>query len=303
MQTLIVCSVCGKNKMVITDPDCGEIICSNCGMVLSDKIQESSRPEKRTFNSSDRDNRDRTGIPTSLARHDMGLATTIANTDRDASGHKIDATMRSTMNRLRVWHFRTQAYTPTDKNLLQAFNELDLLKDKLSLPDASVQKAAYIYRKVQEKGLGRRRPIHTVLAAVIYIACREMEIPRTIKDISTNSNIKPNEISRLYRLLVFELDIKIPLADPMKCITMISNKVNVSEKIKHHAMNIMNDSITKSQISAGKNPLGLAASIVYLSCLINKESINQTVFAQAAGVTEVTIRNLCKNLKIKFEIK
>ncbi|MGB6628746.1 MAG: transcription initiation factor IIB, partial [Nitrososphaeraceae archaeon] len=97
--------------MVITDPDCGEIICSNCGMVLSDKIQESSRPEKRTFNSSDRDNRDRTGIPTSLARHDMGLATTIANTDRDASGHKIDATMRSTMNRLRVWHFRTQAYT------------------------------------------------------------------------------------------------------------------------------------------------------------------------------------------------
>jgi transcription initiation factor TFIIB len=303
MLTLIVCSVCGKNKMVITDPDCGEIICSNCGMVLSDKIQESSRPEKRTFNSLDRDNRDRTGIPTSLARHDMGLATTIANTDRDASGHKIDSTMRSTMNRLRVWHFRTQAYTPTDKNLLQAFNELDLLKDKLSLPDASVQKAAYIYRKVQEKGLGRRRPIHTVLAAVIYIACREMEIPRTIKDISTHSNIKPNEISRLYRLLVFELDIRIPLVDPMKCITMISNKVNVSEKIKHHAMNIMNDDITKSQISAGKNPLGLAASILYLSCLSNNSSINQTVFAQAAGVTEVTIRNLCKNLKSKLNLK
>jgi len=303
MQTLIVCSVCGKNKTVITDPDCGEIICSNCGMVLSDKIQESSRPDKRTFNISDRDNIDRTGIPTSLARHDMGLATTIANTDRDASGHKIDATMRSTMNRLRVWHFRTQAYTPTDKNLLQAFNELDLLKDKLSLPDASVQKAAYIYRKVQEKGLGRRRPIHTVLAAVIYIACREMEIPRTIKDISKNSNIKPNEISRLYRLLVFELDIRIPLVDPMKCITMISNKVNVSEKIKHYAMNIMNDDITKSQISAGKNPLGLAASVLYLSCLINNSSINQTVFAQAAGVTEVTIRNLCRNLKSKLNLK
>ena len=282
MQTLIVCSVCGRNKMVITDPDCGEIICSNCGMVLSDKIQESSRPEKRTFNSSDRDNRDRTGIPTSLARHDMGLATTIANTDRDASGHKIDATMRSTMNRLRVWHFRTQAYTPTDKNLLQAFNELDLLKDKLSLPDASVQKAAYIYRKVQEKGLGRRRPIHTVLAAVIYIACREMEIPRTIKEISTNSNIKPNEISRLYRLLVFELDIRIPLVDPMKCITMISNKVNVSEKIKHHAMNIMNDDITKSQISAGKNPLGLAASILYLSCLINNSEHKPDCFCSGS---------------------
>ena len=246
------------------------------------KYKKVADQKKCTFNSSDRDNRDRTGIPTSLARHDMGLATTIANTDRDASGHKIDATMRSTMNRLRVWHFRTQAYTPTDKNLLQAFNELDLLKDKLSLPDASVQKAAYIYRKVQEKGLGRRRPIHTVLAAVIYIACREMEIPRTIKDISTNSNIKPNEISRLYRLLVFELDIRIPLVDPMKCITMISNKVNVSEKIKHHAMNIMNDDITKSQISAGKNPLGLAASILYLSCLINNRQHKPDCFCSGS---------------------
>jgi transcription initiation factor TFIIB len=84
---------------------------------------------------------------------------------------------------------------------------------------------------------------------------------------------------------------------------MISNKVNVSEKIKHYAMNIMNDDITKSQISAGKNTLGLAASVLYLSCLINNSSINQTVFAQAAGVTEVTIRNLCRNLKSKLNLK
>jgi transcription initiation factor TFIIB len=288
--------------MIITDVECGEIICSNCGMVISEKIQETNRHDK-ALNRAGASNRSRTGIPTSLARHDMGLATTIANTDRDASGHKIDAAMHSTMNRLRIWHFRTQSYTPADKNLLHAFSELDLLKDKLALPDALVQKTAYIYRKVQEKGLGRRRPINTILAAVIYIACREMEIPRTIKDISATSNIKRNEISRIYRSLVFELGIKIPLVDPMKCITMISNKVNLSEKIKHHAMHMMDDDITKSQISAGKNPLGLAASILYLSCLMNNDNRNQTVFAQAAGVTEVTIRNLCKDLKSKLELK
>jgi transcription initiation factor TFIIB len=271
-------------------------------MVISEKIQETNRHDK-ALDRAGASNRSRTGIPTSLARHDMGLATTIADTDRDASGHKIDAAMHSTMNRLRIWHFRTQSYTPADKNLLHAFSELDLLKDKLALPDALVQKAAYIYRKVQEKGLGRRRPINTILAAVIYIACREMEIPRTIKDISATSNIKRNEISRIYRSLVFELGIKIPLVDPMKCITMISNKVNLSEKIKHHAMHMMDDDITKSQISAGKNPLGLAASILYLSCLMNNDNRNQTVFAQAAGVTEVTIRNLCKDLKSKLELK
>ena len=49
----------------------------------------------------------RTGAPSSLARHDMGLFTVIGRTDRDASGGKLDPKVRSTMQRLRTWDFRT----------------------------------------------------------------------------------------------------------------------------------------------------------------------------------------------------
>src|SRR5919201_561884 len=99
------------------------------------------------------DSRSRVGMSTSLARHDMGLSTIIGRTDRDASGQKIDAQMRSTMERLRFWDYRTQAHTPTDRNLRQAFSELDRLKDKLGVSDAVIEKTAYIYRKAQERGL------------------------------------------------------------------------------------------------------------------------------------------------------
>ncbi len=44
----------------------------------------------------------RTGTPSSLARHDMGLFTVIGRTDKDASGGKIDPTVRSTMERLKT---------------------------------------------------------------------------------------------------------------------------------------------------------------------------------------------------------
>jgi transcription initiation factor TFIIB len=57
------------------------------------------------------------------------------------------------------------------------------------------------------------------------------------------------------------------------------------------------DKVIGSRISAGKNPMGLAASILYLSCLFNGDHRNQTIFAQAAGVTEVTIRNISRILK------
>lgn len=52
--------------------------------------------------------------------------------------------------------------------------------------------------------------------------------------------------------------------------------------------------------SAGKDPMGLAGSVLYLMCLKNGEHVIQKALADAAGVTEVTIRNRTKELKNGF---
>jgi transcription initiation factor TFIIB len=299
MQTAIMCSMCKSGKTV-TDPESGELICRNCGLVISDKAQE-SRPEWRAFTSEEANDRSRTGIPSSLARHDMGLSTVIGRTDKDASGRAIDISMRSTMGRLRAWDFRTQAHSPTERNLRQAFSELDRLKDKLRLSDAAVEKTAYIYRKAQERGLVRGRTISAMVGAAIYIACRETGTSRTLKDIAEIGNIKRKDLARIYRIVVMELDLKIPMIDPMKCIVRVANRANLSERTKRMAMSIMKN-VTKSGISAGKDPMGLAASVLYLACLNSGESKTQTDIADAAGVTEVTVRNRYKNLKSQLDL-
>jgi transcription initiation factor TFIIB len=300
MQTSIICSLCSSQDQMVTDPESGEIICSNCGHVISEKALE-TQAEWRAFTTDEVNNRSRTGMPTSLARHDKGLATIIGRANKDASGQVLDAAMRTTMERLRTWDFRTQAYTPTDRNLRQAFEHLDKLKDKLGLSDAIIEKTAYIYRKAQVSGMVRGRTINSVLAASLYITCREMGISRTLKDITAVSNIKRKELAKMYRLMVFELDVKIPIVDPLKCIAKISNKLNLSEKTKRQAINIMND-VTKKEISAGKDPMGIAATVLYLSCLKTVENRNQIDIANAAGVTEVTIRNRFKDLKRQFNL-
>jgi len=300
MQTSIICSLCSSQDQMVTDLESGEIICSNCGQVISEKALE-TQAEWRAFTTDEVNNRSRTGMPTSLARHDKGLATIIGRANKDASGQVLDAAMRTTMERLRTWDFRTQAYTPTDRNLRQAFEHLDKLKDKLGLSDAIIEKTAYIYRKAQVSGMVRGRTINSVLAASLYITCREMGISRTLKDITAVSNIKRKELAKMYRLMVFELDVKIPIVDPLKCIAKISNKLNLSEKTKRQAINIMND-VTKKEISAGKDPMGIAATVLYLSCLKTGENRNQIDIANAAGVTEVTIRNRFKDLKRQFNL-
>jgi transcription initiation factor TFIIB len=300
MQNSIICSTCKKDQTIITDEVTGEIVCSKCGLVISDKIQDTRQEWRDFLNTEEAKDRRRTGIPTSLALHDMGLYTMIGRGRKDARGQVLDASMRSTMGRLRTWDLRTQA--SASRNLGTAFNQLNILKDKLGLPDAIIEKTAYIYRKARERGLGRGRETSAALAAALYLACREEGTPRTLNEICLISNLKRKAISRQYRDMVIELDIRIPTVDPIKCIARIANQINLSQKIKQKAIKIMN-AATKSALSAGKSPMGLAASILYLSCLINGcNNIGQTVFAQTAGVTEVTIRNICKNLKNHLDL-
>jgi transcription initiation factor TFIIB len=214
----------------------------------------------------------------------------------------LDAYAYSTFKRLRAWNTRTQYFSSTDRNLVVAFSELDILKDKLGLSDGLIERIAYMYRKAQEKGLTRGRTISAILGAAIYIACREIGIPRTLKDIAAASNVKRKDIAKNCRLIIRELDLRVPMADPMKCIVKIANKANLSEKITRQAMNMMTE-IIKSKISAGKHPMSFAATVLYISSLrAGEKNVTQLDIATAAGVTEVTIRNRIKELNNLVDI-
>jgi transcription initiation factor TFIIB len=297
--TIAKCQSCG-NDQLITDSESGEMICDKCGRVISDKLQEVG-PEWRTYATDESGGKTRTGPIPSLARHDLGLSTIIGRTDRDASGNKLDVAMRTRMHRLKIWDSRSQVYTPTDRSLQQAFFQLDVLKDKLGLSGVIVEKSAYIYRKAQAKMLVRGRTISGVLAAAIYIACREMGAPRTLKDIATACNVKRKELSKDYRMLHSRLDLKVPQLEPIKCIAKVANMAKLGERTKRQAAEIMSN-VTKKEISAGKDPMGLAASILYLSSIKTGEIITQSDIARAAGVTEVTVRNRAKEVREKLEL-
>ena len=147
------CPRCWKSS-TITDFETGEIFCGDCGFVLSERVEDSG-PERRSF-LDDKTNKGRTGSGASLAKHDQGLSTIISPINKDASGKPLSALMKKTLKRLRTWDSRSQVHTPVDRNLIQAFNELSRLKDKLAISDTVIERAAYIYRKVIENKLKLR---------------------------------------------------------------------------------------------------------------------------------------------------
>ena len=104
-RSLNKCPRCGKNPMIM-DIAGGELFCSNCGYVVKEKIEETG-PEWRAFSSEEKDNKSRSGLPTSVALHDMGLATMIGGVNKDAAGKSLSGSMKSTVERLRTWDRRS----------------------------------------------------------------------------------------------------------------------------------------------------------------------------------------------------
>jgi transcription initiation factor TFIIB len=193
--------------------------------------------------------------------------------------------------------FRTQTRNSKGISRKVAFGQLDRLKQKLVLPDPVVEKAAYIYRKVQQKEITMGRTTTGAMAACIYIACREAAIPRTFTEVSEVSNIRRKEMWDAYMSIVLELDLKVPLIDPVRYLVKLANKTEVREKIKRSAIDYLKH-VTDSNISAGKDPMSVAATVLYLACLHYGDlSKTQKYFAEAAGISEVTIRNRRQELQ------
>jgi transcription initiation factor TFIIB len=303
MQTVIQCEMCDPSESkMITDVESGEIICNRCGMVVVRDLEDTKKIwHKLEDNGSDT----RNGNPSSLTLYDQGLTTKIGNTNRDASGNVINSMMMVRLNRMKNLDRRSQI-NKSARNLGRAFRQLDSLKDKLGLSNAVIEKTAYIYRKVQEAGLVRGRKVNTVLGASLYVACREFEIPRTLREISAVNNEKYRETSRVYRQIVLHLGKQVPRINLFRYVEKVGKKAKLDEKNIREALRLMKK-VQETGLSAGKEPMGIVGAVIYLSLPKSDENIRQRIITQAiiadaAGVSEVTIRNVYKEIEKKLSL-
>ena len=293
------CPECGSTNL-IHDYDTGETVCGDCGLVINEQMMDKG-PEWRAFTQEEKASRSRVGVPTSYSVHDKGLSTAISQIDRDAFGRKLPLRTRLQMWRLRKWQIRSRVHSSVDRNLAQAMAELDRLSDKVYIPSPIKEKAAVIYRKALDKGLVRGRSIAAIAAAALYAACRGTGTPRTLREVSEASLVEKKDVARCYRLLLRELDVQMPIADPLTYVSKIAENTGISGKTQGLAIQILREA-KKNRASAGKDPMGLAAAALYIACLQNDEKKTQKDIAEAAGVTEVTVRNRYKTLRKQLHL-
>ena len=280
-------------SIIITDFETGEIICQSCGRILQENITD-TRKEDRSFTQDQH-------MPTSLTMHDMGLSTIIGKYNRDFVGKPLGYEMKQSMKRMRIWDSRSQAKTSSEKNLRIALYEMVKLKEKLGLSDAIIDRAAYLYRKAAKAQLVRGRTVKSIVGACVYAACRDMETTRTIIDISNHLQEKRKLIARSYRILFQNLRLTVPVTDPINCIIKFANNLQIPEITKREAIKIF-DTLKEKELTAGKNPNAVAATVIYMAGIKTNIVLSQHNITKISGITSVTIRNRLQDYKKYIEL-
>ncbi len=275
-----------KTYPAITDSERGEIVCGGCGLILLQNMADASY-QNNGYTSEDFMKLARTGPATSLTMHDRGLSTVIG-TNKDSSGKALSSKTKYEFNRLRTWDQRSKSRKTA--SFSKAFTLLHGMKTKLGISNNVVEDAAYIYRKVVSAKLTRGRTMASLISASLYAACRENNIPRTLDDIAKAGNIERRILSRDLRTIIKKLELNLNQYDTSSFISKISNNLNLKEKTKRDAFEILRR-CEKEQITAGKHPVAQAAASLYISCIMNGEKISQKKFSVESGVSDVTIRN------------
>jgi transcription initiation factor TFIIB len=287
------CPVCGGAR-IISDNVTGERVCGDCGVVLNETVMDTG-PEYRAFNLQETNDRRRTGTGYSYSIYDKGLSTVIKG-DRDAQGNKLDQETQRRMRRLQRQDNRSKVNETHTRNLSIAMAELDRMSSELHLQKNVKEQAAFIYRRSLKEDLIRGRSIDAFVAASIYAACRLLKVPRPLKMVSKASTREHSEVAMTYRLLIRELDIKPPVDGPFKFVPSIASKLGVRQPTERLAVEILREAGKKKGLT-GKDPRGLAAAALYMACQENNDRRVQRVIAEAAGTTEVTLRNRYRGLK------
>ena len=280
----------------VTDAVTGEITCSNCGVVLLEKAVDLGR-ENIGQTIDEYNNNSRTGQKTSLKMADRGLSTMIQAQNRDSTGRTLSAENRRSFYRLRMWDRNSKA-AHGKQSFVKAFTFLDGLRSKLGLPEHVVEKSAYLFRKVEQRKMLRGRSSLPVMCAIVYMACRIEDTPRTLNDIANAAGIKKKIIRRVYRTLFANLDDVHSISySPSEFVSRMSSEARLSEKTMRDARKILEFG-HKRGITSGKHPMSMAAAAVYLAVQDNHEKVSQTRIAQISGISAVTIRNRVKELEI-----
>ena len=176
-----------------------------------------------------------------------------------------------------------------------ALSSLNELAEKFSIPTLNIRQTIDLFTKSLETGILKGRSKHLILLSSLYVICRQSDIHLSLHEIADTKGVSAKNLARCARILMHSFDIRWKSYDYSSMVNRISDSLKLREELRRDALNFLIKANEKGAF-VGKRPLTIAATVVYISCKINKERKPLWKISEVSGIHNVTIRNNAKHI-------
>ena len=275
----------------------GDMICMDCGIVVGEHIID-TRSEWRTFSNdnSGGDDPSRVGGPSNpLLDGDQQLDTIISSRDNFTG-------MSRELSRAQG----KVGMKASDKALLNAFRTITTLCERIGLTRVITERAKHLFKIAEEEKLSKGKNTDAFIAACIYYACRQENVTRTYKEISSLTLVPKKEIGRVFKILepVFakygDTSVRPSSGSTEDFIVRYCSHLNLGNDVQKIAVSILKRD-AELGITAGKSPTSTSSAIVYMAAHFSATSAPKSSrdISSVSGVSESTIRSTYRELYLR----
>lgn len=279
-----ICRDCKSSEDFIVDTQEGTVVCM-CGLVAASRIIDDTA-EWRNFSHEETgtgaQDPSRVGCANDPLLEGQGISTVISSADPN--------------NPLPRHNMRV-VNDGIDRALSSGFTTIKTVCHNLTLNDEVEETAKIIFKLVELSGKLKCRHHDAVVSAVVFLACKKCNQPRSIQEVSYILNCNLRAVSACHKLIKKIIPLTSNLHSPVQYATRFARKVAFSEELKDQ-VEVVARKLMDEGILAGKNPRTIAGAVVFFVGTMNRGfGVTFGEVAEVSMMTEATIKSAFKEIE------
>jgi len=288
----LICPECrDPNPNIVEEFGSGDLVCGGCGLVLGDRVVD-TRSEWRTFANDEGDDPSRVGAASDPLMEGVEQLDTVISFKDGNSG----------MSRELQRAASRASGANSARSLVTAFRDISNMCDSWSLPKTISDIAKQLYKRADEEKLLRGKSLDAIIAACIFIACRQAHVPRTFREICQLTRVPKKTIGQCYKVLEQAFNLtpgasaagasKEPprnIGGPDKLLIRYCNHLDLPPNVQAMTADVVIEA-RKHGIADGRSPVSIAGGAIYFTSHLLGKPKSARDICGVAGVSESTIK-------------
>lgn len=176
-----------------------------------------------------------------------------------------------------------------DHGLLSLFVRVNDIASSMGISRQVAESGSVVLKQLEERGLLTRKKGaagDAVSAAALYVACRQHNAARSLKEIAPAANVEKRQVAKAFKLIQRNLDISVGAVRGEhlipRCCSMMGLSTKVSQAAKHVAQRI-----SELELCGGLSPQSVAAAcIIFAGALVEMDtSLDPDEVGRVSGST------------------